>query len=363
MAILVISLDGMTDQVFEAMASAPATYPNIAKFKDQSDYRGGVRTMFVSNTYPIHASISTGKLPREHGITSNYVETAGKRRWAQLSSYIQSETIWDAAHKQGLSIAAILWPITCGAGNIRWNFPEVHLHGQENQLVESLRHGSCGFQLGAFLRHGGKLLKGIGQPGLDRFTTAVTCDLLRKHRPDLTLLHLIAYDTLSHWNGGKSEKLDLARRALDECLGRLLDAAGDATVLVFSDHGHLDVAKVIDLTQLFNDALLEQCGGSAFLTRPVDGIENSPWFGRFLTAQELDESGFAARGAALGIAAKPGYTFGTGSQRSDHGYPADYEDYQVFYALRGNARPLEPVYGDVRDITAVIANELGLTMS
>jgi len=362
MAILVISLDGMTDLAFEAMSGAPATYPNIARFKEQSHYRGGVKTMFVSNTYPIHASIATGKLPKEHGITSNYVETERGRRWAQLASYIQAETLWDAAHKRGLSTAAILWPITCGAKNIRWNFPETHIHGWENQLVESLRQGSRGFQLGAFLRHGEKLLRGIGQPGLDRFTTAVTCDLLRKRRPDLTLLHLIAYDTLSHRNGSKSEKLDLARRALDECLGKLLEAAGDTTVLVFSDHGHLDVAEVIDLTQFLGDALLEQCGGSAFLTHPVAGVDSHPWFGRFLTARELDESGFSARGAVSGIAANPGYTFGTGSHRSDHGYPADYENYQVFYAVRCNAAPLEPVYGDVRDITAIIVNKLGLTM-
>ena len=362
MALVVVSFDGVSDRVFEAMAADPVSYPNIAKFKAEAHYRGGMRTVFVSNTYPIHASIATGKLPCVHGVVSNHVVENGRTRWAQLADYIQAETIWDAAYRRGLTVASVLWPITCGAKQIRWNLPEVHLHGFENQLVENLRHGSPGFQLRALLRHGGKLLSGIPQPGIDTFSTAATCDLLRRHRPDLTLLHLIAYDAISHRVGSQSEKLDRARRALDKNLGKLLVAAGDAAVLVFSDHAHLDVREAVNLAPLYGDALLEQCSGSAFFRQAIPDLHRRPWFGRFLTAQELETSGFAARGAIFGIAAKPGYTFRSKRPRSDHGYPANYENYQVFYALRNEHAPPEPVFGDVRDITAIICRELGITL-
>ncbi|MCL2569155.1 MAG: ectonucleotide pyrophosphatase/phosphodiesterase [Oscillospiraceae bacterium] len=363
MAILVISFDGVGDQAFEAMANDPVTYPNIARFKSQSIYRGGVRTMFVSNTYPIHASISTGKLPREHGVISNYIyDETGGYRWAQLARHIKTETIWDAAYQKGLTTAAILWPITCGAANIQWNLPEVHLEGGQKQLRESLRHGSKCFQLGAFLRHGTKLGRGVPQPGLDRFSTAVTCDVLRQKRPDLTLLHLIAYDTIRHKVGSEGELLQTARTSLDENLGKLLDAAGDMTVLIFGDHAHLDVSEEVDLTSLFGDAVLEQCGGSAFLACTVANLDVYPWFGRFLTAAELDESGYAAQGAVCGVAPKPGYTFDIHPYKSNHGYPADYAGYQVFYALRGQGPLPEPRYGDLRDLTAIIASELCLDM-
>jgi len=356
--VIVISFDGVGDQVFESMAKDPVSYPNIATFKEQSVYRGGVKTIFVSNTYPVHTSIATGKLPREHGVISNYVDVKGAHRWAQLNRYIQTETIWDLAAKQGLSTAGILWPVTCGA-NIRWNMPEVHLHGRENQIVESLRHGSRLFQIKALLRHITNF-RGTDPTYLDKFTTAVACDVLQEKRPDLTFLHLIAYDTISHRVGSQAKVLKVARKALDDCLGKVLRAAGDTPVLIFSDHAHLDVSESIDLTQHLGDTLIEQCGGSAFFTRPVEGIESHPWFGRFLTESELWDSGYADRGAVSGIAAPPGYRFGSGHFKSDHGYPVDYENYSVFYAIRSKIPPPEPVFGDGRDITAILRRELGI---
>jgi len=359
MSVVVVSFDGVGDQAFEAMAGNPSAYPHIAAFMEQAHYQGSVKTIFVSNTYPIHATISTGKLPVEHGIISNYTDAEGGLRWAQRSRYIQAETIWDLCSKQGLSTAAILWPITCGA-EIRWNLPEVHLHGWENQLVESLRHGSRRFQIWALLKHITSF-RGIAPPNLDRFTTAVTCDLLRRKRPDLTLLHLIAYDSVSHRTGSQAPALESARKSLDACLGKILDAAGDATVLIFSDHAHLDVHTSVDLHALFGEVLLEQCGGSAFFSGPLEGLEAHPWFERFLTQPEMEESGFFAKGAQVGIAAKPGYRFGSGHYRSDHGYPVDYENYRVFYALRNSRVPVDVTFGDVRDITGILFNELGIS--
>jgi len=365
MAMIVVTFDGVGDWEFVQMANDPNTYPNISKLKGQALYRGDLKTIFVSNTYPIHTTISTGKLPKEHGVVSNFVKVDGKRRWAQLAEYIKSETIWDAAGKKGLTTAAILWPVTCGA-DIRWNLPEVHVHGGENQITEGLRHGSRLFQIKALLRHGGKFL-GRSPPSLDAFSTAVACDVIRKKRPDLTLLHLLAYDMISHRVGSQSELLDIARKSLDDSLGRILEVAGaDTTVLVFADHAHLDVSETVNLESILGESLFEQCGGSAFLAGPVEGIETRPWFGRFLTEQEMEESGYASR-ATCGIAAKPGYCFAAERQyRSNHGYPPDYEKYRVFYAVRGKNFPpdgeIVSDFGDVRDVTAIISKELGLNM-
>ena len=399
MAMIVISFDGVKDTEFEKMANLPDVYPNIAKFKSESLYINGGKTTFVSNTYPIHTTIATGKLPKDHGIISNYVDTKDGRRWAQLASYIKSKTIWDAAREKGLSVASILWPVTCGA-NIKWHMPEVHLHGKQNQIVENLRHGSFIFQLRAFLKFGKKLNE-FTPLNLDDFSTSVACDLLKRHRPDLMLIHLLAYDSTSHRHGSQSEALGDARKSLDTSLGKILEAldglndsagfvgsAGVAdsagyAVLVFSDHGHIDVSEIINLRQFFGENLYEQCGGSAFLKiSSLAEIENYPWFGRFLTEQEMEDSGYINR-ATCGIAAKKGYCFvDEGHHKSNHGYPADYEDYSVFYALR-NKRTLPPVtssefakiqctpqekhflpaeqaYGDLRDITAIISKILKL---
>jgi len=360
--LLVISFDGVSDREFQAMAADPAAYPNIARFMDSAHYRGDVKSVFVSNTYPVHASIATGKLPREHGVTSNLVHAGRKWRWARMASDFKCETLWDKLHHAGRTTAAILWPTTGGAKTIRWNMPEVPpWPGGGIPIIEGVRQGSTAFQIKSILRHCGKLFRKLPQPGIDNFALAVTCDLLRAHRPDLTLLHLLAYDLIRHKVGGENEALNTGRASLDSSLGRLLEVADDMPVLIFSDHAHLDVEETLDLSKLLGDDLFEQCCGSAFLKRPVEGIEQKPWFGRFLTPQELEDSGYAPH-APCGIAAKPGYRFSFISNKSDHGYPTDYENYRVFYALRSKNPPPPPIHGDVRDITAIIARELGLDL-
>ncbi|MCL2599867.1 MAG: ectonucleotide pyrophosphatase/phosphodiesterase [Treponema sp.] len=377
MGVLVISFDAVGDKVFEAMAEDGETYPNVARFRRDAYYRGGIKTVFVSNTYPVHASISTGKLPRDHGIVSNLLPPGknGERPWAQMAKYMKARTIWDAAREKNLSTAAMLWPVTCGA-KIDYHMPEVHLEKGQNLLFRSLLYGSVFFQLSALFRHGGKLVKairGIGQPELDDFTTSVTCDMLKKTKPDLTLVHLIAYDTLFHHAGSRGMEMDTAKKAMDTNLGRLLESWGDDTAIVFSDHSQLDVAETVNLNTIYGDAVFEQVGGSAFLDRAAIAKaacvpEEQPWFCRRLTKDELAESGYSDR-PVIGIAAKPGYAFSEGKKyKGNHGYPADYENYGVFYGVRGRNWQNVPEQGHawlknrVTDITAIIARELNLDM-
>jgi len=382
MGVLVVSFDSVGDKVFETMADDSKNYPNVAKFKRQAYYRGGVKTVFVTNTYPVHATISTGKLPKDHGVASNLLrpKKSGERPWAQMASCIKAKTIWDAAREKKLTTAAMLWPATCGA-KIDWHMPEVHAEKGQNLLLRSLRYGSALFQLSALLRHGGKLAKaladhaqkGAGQPALDDFTAAAACDMLKAKKPDLALVHLIAYDTLFHFAGSKGKEIEAAKKAMDANLGRLLESWGEGgTAIVFSDHSQLDVSESVNLHGLYGSAVFDQAGGSAFVEKAAvgaeagGGAEAQPWFGRYLTDGEMEESGHAGKGL-VGMAAKPGYIFSEESKyKGAHGYPADYEDYSVFYGIRGEnyAPGLEQSWlrNRVTDITAVIARELGLDM-
>ncbi|MCL2574739.1 MAG: ectonucleotide pyrophosphatase/phosphodiesterase [Defluviitaleaceae bacterium] len=360
MPLIVISFDGVKDAEFQAMAADTRRYPNIAAFMRDSRYTGGVYTTFVSNTYPIHTCISTGSHPKDHGIISNIL---GRQRetdvWAQEANLIKQPTIFQAAAKKRLKVGTIAWPVTCGA-NITYNLPEVHLLPRQNRLLQHMRHGSALFQVQAMLKHG-KKLKGLAQPYLDDFLTSVMVDLLRKHKPDLTMIHLLAYDDICH-RVGICDELDTARAALDKNLGRILEVAGDATIIVFSDHGHLNVTENIDLTKIFGKTLHEQCGGSAFFTSKVEIIEEYPWFGRFLTDHEMEVSGYAPH-AAFGIGAARGYSFSKGTHRANHGYPRDYDEYRVFHAIK-NAKhsPHNLLFDDIRNVTALINQELELEM-
>jgi len=372
MGILVISYDAVGDKVFEAMAGDREKYPNAARFRDSAFYRGGVKTVFLSNTYPVHTSIATGRLPKDHGIISNLLppKQSGERPWAQMAKLIKRKTIWDAAREKNLTTAAMLWPVTNGA-KIDYHMPEVHPEKGQSMLLRSLLYGSFFFQTAALLKHGKKLLKalkgiadGTALPSLDDFTAAVTRDMLKKRKPDLVLVHLIGYDTMFHFAGAKGTEAIM--KNMDDNLGMLLDSWGDDTVILFSDHSQLEVIENIDLDAIYGKAVYEQAGGCAFLNSKTDALEEQPWFERYLSPDEMDESGYADK-PVLGIAAKQGYAFVEGKKYlGNHGYPLDYPNYNVFYGVKGKNFPPDKeqpwLKNRITDVTAIIAKELSLDM-
>jgi len=382
MSILVISFDAVGDKVFEAMAKDSGKYPNIARFKKDAFYKGAVKTVFVTNTYPIHTTVSTGALPKEHGIISNFLppKKNGERPWAQMAKHIKGKTIWQAAREKKLSTAAFLWPVTCGA-KIDYHIPEVHIEKGQNLLFRSLLYGSVFFQIASIFRHGKKLIKAIkgmeygGQPELDDFTVSAACDLFKQKKCDLALVHLIAYDSLYHFKGSGTEDLDIAKKSLDTNLGRLLDC-WSGSVIIFSDHSQLDVNQNINLQEIYGNAVFEQAGGSAFFYSAPDSrspaLKEQPWFERYLSKKEMEESGYSVK-STFGIAAKTGYIFTDSNKyKGAHGYPADYENYNVFYCVKGSSHggpsQRQAAYEQVRlknhitDVTKIIIKELNLDM-
>jgi len=101
-------------------------------------------------------------------------------------------------------------------------------------------------------------------------------------------------------------------------------------------------------------------------TKATKGLEGQPWFERFLTKNEMEESGYADK-QLIGIAAKPGYIFSESSKyKGAHGYPTDYENYNVFYGVKGKSflpgQEQNWLKNRITDITAIVARELDLDM-
>ncbi len=235
--LLLISFDAVGDDQFTCLAALP----HFARLLRRAQVRRGVSSVFVSNTYPVHTSVATGLPPGRHGLVSN-TEPFPKRhpQWRYLERDIKAPTLWQEAAKQGLRVAAVLWPVTGGSKSIRWNIPELMTQPGENQILLNLRLGSKLLQIMAMLRHG-KLMDGIAQPALDYFSTACMADILRRKNPDLALVHLTAYDSLCHHHGLGAPQLETALDALDENLGALLAAAGEREIILFSDHAQLRI--------------------------------------------------------------------------------------------------------------------------
>lgn len=386
--LLIVSYDAVGDTQVERLLE----YPHFGALARRAALVRGVDTVFLSNTYPVHCSVATGVQPCVHRLVNN-TEPFPKPhpRWNTRAAAIQARTLWQAAAQQGMRTAAVMWPVTGGAREIRYNIPELMIQPGQNQIVENLKAGSKLLQMRLFWRHG-RVLRGIAQPWRDRFATLCMADILREKRPQLALMHLTAYDDICHHHGPGAPQLDVAFESLDENLGTLLAAAGeDCHVIIFSDHAQLPSGTtvlpnevLVRLGHLQRDAegnyvegpcFIECCGGSAFLhpgaldnrqlgyvMREIEALEG---FARFLTQEELRLCG--REGLPCGFAARPGYCWMADEEKElgNHGYPADWPDYKVFYLVCSAGSPPvgpAPVGGSLLDVTVAAAALLGLDM-
>ncbi len=373
--LLLISYDAVgSDEVPELLK-----LPNFSRLVSEGSLFTEMRTVFVSNTYPIHSSVSTGTLPREHGLTANtkpfpenpHPEYAD---WNYDSRLLKRKTLWQAAHEKGLRTAAVLWPVTGCAKEIQWNIPESMAKWGENQLMVNLKTGSKLLQIVEFLKHG-KLMNGIHQPELDRFSTECMRDIIRRRHPDLALLHLTAYDSICHEFGRGSAEAIAALGDLDRSLGRVLEVIDKKTiVIIFSDHAQLNVHSQLDLNTLLQpgkDAYFQDMDGvtmfraGSLSPEEIETIQNKALavegVNRLLTPRELSESGFEGI-AAFGLAAKEGWCFRSlAPEKATHGYPTDYPNYGTFMAV---SEPWEkPQTDSILEVTKAAAQILELDMN
>ena len=386
--LLLISFDALGDVFYDRMQTRPAFRALAAR----SAVRRGVDSVFVTNTYPVHTSVVTGVPPGVHGLTGNTDPFPARHpRWRYESREIKAQTLWQRAGARGIRTAAVLWPVTGGAKEIRWNIPEILILPGENQIKMNLTYGSKLPQLTAVLRHR-DLMKDIPrQPALDNFAAACMADLLRVKKPGLALVHFTVFDTFCHHEGLASPKLEEALDVLDANLQKLLDAAGAGTdIILFSDHAQLNVSHMLLPNELLRrtgyleadeadtyvrgggaGCFFECAGGSAFLhpgtldKAQIDAIRTetaqADGFARLLTEEEMRTSGHAH--CAFGFAARPGYSCEAypKAEAANHGYPLDSDAYKVFYmAAAPGFPPSISTGGSLLDIAPMAAEILGL---
>ncbi len=368
--LLLISFDAVGSKRLNELKNRPT----FKKVFEGASVVTDVQSLFLTNTYPIHASVATGVTPENHGLVSN-TEPFPKRypKWCYQAKGLKARTLWQAAHEKGLKTAAVMWPVTAGAREINYNIPEILKLPGESQIALNLRYGTPLLSIRLFFKYR-HLMRGIEQPYLDFFSTACMVDILNTRKPHLALMHLTAFDSLCHQYGTEAPELEKAMDALDNNLKALLEAAGDEyTVIIFSDHSQLDVSHVMLPNEGLgeNGGFVECCGGSAFFHPGSGDVEavreklaQEEGFNRFLTREEMAVCGRAE--LPFGMAAKPGFVYEAfhSGEKANHGYPADYEDYSVFYLAKGPKfkSGLRLTGGSLLDITPLARKILELNM-
>jgi len=262
--VVLISLDALSDTEFERLKKLD----NFSKFIKKGAYSYNSISVYPTQTYTVHTSVITGDYPDKHGIYNNqyfqpFVESKDKE-WFWYRHQIKTNTLYDVLRENKRKVCSVLWPVS-GKSRIKYNMPEIVAVKKENQALKVLKNGSLVFSTRCELKYG-KYRKGILQPELDEFAVMCAVDCIKRHAPDLVMVHLVSIDAAKHNYGVESDVINDALIALDKMIGDIIDACNDEyTFVMFSDHGQFTVEK-----DVFINVFLEKNGLLSFENKTYD---------------------------------------------------------------------------------------------
>lgn len=390
--LVLVSLDAFFDQ-------------DLSFFSEDSWLKGwlgkaavctAVKTVFPALTYPAHTTLMTGCDPADHGIGHNQPFQPGKearqRSWYWDIRHIRRETLTQAVHRQGGRCASILWPCSGKSSAIRWNFPEVLALPDENQMLKMLRYGSKGWILAMELLHGRERVS-IHEPYLSDYAITLAKDVICRHQPELTAIHLVDLDEARHIHGVNSPEAHAALQRMERRVQQLWETMQavpgmeDALLAVVSDHGQADVNRTVCLADVLAQAGLDgcvrvqSCGLTALLypgEKGTEGIQAAEtWLRehgakagvlRVYSRARLDELGCIA-GPVLAVEAAPEVVFADGlpqakREKATHGFGPNHPAENCLLAVRGRGiqegvhLPSMPM----RDVAPTLAALMGIDL-
>ena len=263
------------DSLFDSDIPFCLTLPNFGKlFKNGGRCVGGMRTIYPSFTYPVHASIITGTYPEVHGIFHNerLMINDPAPEWYWYYKDLKVETLIDCAKRAGYTTASIGWPVMAACPSADYCVPEIWAR---NETVDPkaivVDNSSANIRDNIIERHFHKLRK-TKQPFMDEFMIGCACDIIRQHKPDLMIIHGAHLDHTRHAFGLEGPMVERALIANDDWLGRLMEATMDigeyenTDFIVIGDHGHLAVKQVFNPNVLLAQAGLIELGGDGKIT-------------------------------------------------------------------------------------------------
>ena len=366
--VVVISLDGFPAY---ALDDPKLPIPTLRKL-----IRNGVTarmgTVNPTVTWPNHTAIISGVRSDEHGLLANgTIQKIGNGPAVKVEPMLEKDkmvhvpTVYDAAFEAGLTTAQVDWVAIEKAKTITWPFAEwATPAGAVEQ--EMIRKGA------------------ISAADLENFTksnilfrdqtwTTAGVHLIREHKPNLLLFHLLTLDSTHHSYGPGTLAATDAIAFLDSCVARLVDAVHAAgmdqntTFIVVSDHGFKKYTKLVKPA-----VALEAAGLSKSVFILAEGGTAYVYFDRSQTAELTPKITAALQGAEgidkilgpadfpamhlpsadkdpqmyqLLLTAKDGYAFNgaTGGpvtaavpqQAGSHGYPASDPDMDAIFIASG----------------------------
>jgi predicted AlkP superfamily pyrophosphatase or phosphodiesterase len=208
----------------------------------------GVNSVFPSMTYPSHTTIVTGVQPAKHGVYFNKMfepnGPTGRMYWNDTSIHVP--TVWDAAEKKGMTVAALFWPVSADAP-VQYNIPD---NGDMGEAAQDKYSKPAGFV--------DDLKKNVFDNvarinyGKDHNAARIAAYVIGKSKPNLMTIHFFSVDHYEHMQGRQGDSVRAAVHDADSSVGIVVDAlkkAGiwDKTVIIVTgDHGFMDVKTSVN---------------------------------------------------------------------------------------------------------------------
>src|ERR1051325_8530901 len=236
--VVLISLDGFPGFALEDTTLPVPTLRRL--IRDGTWAR--MHTINPTITWPNHTTMVTGVRADEHGLLLNgtILRTNG---WPPIrvdpkidkEKMVHAPTVYDAAHQAGLTAAQVDWVAINNAPTITWSFHE--WASPEGPLErEMIDRGVLSIdEVRDFTK--------FNIVWRDQVWTKAAAYLIREHKPNLMLFHLLTLDATHHRYGPKNLASQGAMAFLDSCVAEVFDAVEQAgmlertTFFIVSDHG------------------------------------------------------------------------------------------------------------------------------
>ncbi|MBL8178012.1 MAG: alkaline phosphatase family protein [Bryobacterales bacterium] len=391
--VVLISLDG-----FPAFAwnDPRLPVPTLRRLAREGAMAKAMTTVNPTVTWPNHTAMVTGVEPAKHGVLANgsILQTGAAAAvkvepWIDKEKMVHVPTLYDAVHKSGLTTAQVDWVAIHKAKTITFPFPEVpDAAGKiEQEMI------AAGIVTADEIQQFGKgniLWR-------DQIWTDAGVHIIKRHKPNLLLFHLLSLDSGHHSYGPRSLAGNTAMAFLDACVARLLDAIRAAgmekrtTILIVSDHGFKAYTKTIQGNAVLAAAGLDKRayvlaeGGSALVYVPAtsdvaavrQALQSAEGVAAVIAPDEYASYGLPhpsndKQMSQLFLAAKNGYSFGGGvnggpvvtrpSPGGAHGYLSTDKDLDAIFLASGYGVKPGVTVDRVRniDIAPTIAKILGV---
>jgi predicted AlkP superfamily pyrophosphatase or phosphodiesterase len=252
--VVLISVDGLAHYYFD---DPKAEMPAIRQLAAEGARAEKMKCSMPTVTWPNHTTLVTGVHPGRHGVIGNNYFDRAKAQVVPLipdplfnkEEIVRTPTIYDVAKAAGLRTAAIIWPASRGAKTLDWTVPDVF----EDKLFQGYATPSLldeWKQAGIPFEKQQEWCKTGKGEDRDRMYVQMLNHVIRTHRPNLALLHLVEVDHVEHAKGPQSPEAYAAVKFADERVREVWDELkksfpGKATLIVSSDHGFLPYRQQI----------------------------------------------------------------------------------------------------------------------